>query len=160
MRFRTTGIHDVETHLQMTPMIDIVFQLLVFFIMTFKIVMPEGDFYITMPLSAQSPGTPRDLILPPVKVEMRCDDEGELTALLMNDEPLTSISDLQTRIIRLVGGDNDVEGVSQAIEVELDCDEDLQYEYVMQAISAVSGYVTPDNKIVKLVEKLKFAPPE
>ena len=31
--------------LEMTPMIDIVFQLLVFFIMTFKIVSQEGDFY-------------------------------------------------------------------------------------------------------------------
>ena len=47
-----------EIELQMTPMIDIVFQLLIFFIMTFKIIAPEGDFNIKMPLSAPSDGPP------------------------------------------------------------------------------------------------------
>ena len=46
----STGKDKIE--LQMTPMIDIVFQLLVFFIMTFKIVAQEGDFNIKMPVSA------------------------------------------------------------------------------------------------------------
>ncbi|MFT5528125.1 MAG: biopolymer transport protein ExbD, partial [Pirellulaceae bacterium] len=45
---------DEEIELQMTPMIDIVFQLLVFFIMTFKIVAMEGDFNIKMPMAAIS----------------------------------------------------------------------------------------------------------
>ena len=36
----------------MTPMIDIVFQLLTFFIMTLKIATQEGDFNIKMPLAA------------------------------------------------------------------------------------------------------------
>jgi biopolymer transport protein ExbD len=47
-----------KIELQMTPMIDIVFQLLVFFIMTFKIVSQEGDFNIKMPLAAQQAGAP------------------------------------------------------------------------------------------------------
>ena len=38
--------------INMTPMIDIVFQLLAFFIMTLKIVQPEGDFDVRMPLGA------------------------------------------------------------------------------------------------------------
>ena len=40
---------DEKIELQMTPMIDIVFQLLVFFIMTFNVVAQEGDFNIRMP---------------------------------------------------------------------------------------------------------------
>ena len=50
MRVRNVdGIKDEKVEVQMTPMIDIVFQLLVFFIMTFKIVSLEGDFHVKMP---------------------------------------------------------------------------------------------------------------
>ena len=43
-----------EIKINMTAMIDIVFQLLVFFIMTFKVVAMEGDFNIKMPLASES----------------------------------------------------------------------------------------------------------
>lgn len=43
---------------QMTPMIDIVFQLLTFFVMTFKVPIDEGNFDIKMPLPAQGSGPP------------------------------------------------------------------------------------------------------
>ena len=46
-----------------------------------------------------------------------------------------------------------------AFEVELDCDYNLKYNYVVQAITAVSGYREGDQ-IVKLVEKIKFSPPK
>jgi len=46
--------------LDMTSMIDIVFQLLVFFVMTFKITSLEGDFNINMPAT----GAPTDPIEP------------------------------------------------------------------------------------------------
>ncbi|NBP80347.1 hypothetical protein EBU58_06445, partial [bacterium] len=38
-----SGLAD-KIDINMTPMIDIVFQLLAFFIMSLKIVQPEGDF--------------------------------------------------------------------------------------------------------------------
>ena len=44
-----------EIKLNMTAMIDIVFQLLVFFIMTFKIVALEGDFSVKMPQTSDTP---------------------------------------------------------------------------------------------------------
>ena len=53
IRNRDSRVDD-KIELQMTPMIDIVFQMLVFFIMTFKIVTQEGDFNIKMPLAAAS----------------------------------------------------------------------------------------------------------
>ena len=44
----------------MTPMIDVVFQLLIFFMLTLKILEPEGNFDINMPVSGQpTPGAPR-----------------------------------------------------------------------------------------------------
>ena len=38
-----------ERSTAMTPMIDVVFQLLAFFVLTFRIVSPEGEFGVTMP---------------------------------------------------------------------------------------------------------------
>ena len=53
---------------------------------------------------------------------------------------------------------------AEATEVELECDYHLRYEYVMDAITAVSGYIdrTPDGQaqIVELVKKIKFSPPK
>ena len=44
-------------------------------------------------------------------------------------------------------------------EVEIDADYDLRYEYVVEAITAVSGYVDRDTGLIKkIVEKIKFAP--
>ena len=47
----------------------------------------------------------------------------------------------------------------ETAEVELDCDYDLRYEHVISAITAVSGFVDDGGNVVKLVEKIKFAPP-
>ena len=55
MQIRNANKAGEKIELQMTPMIDIVFQLLVFFIMTFKIVSMEGDFNIRMPAAAHRP---------------------------------------------------------------------------------------------------------
>ena len=51
-----------ELKLNMTAMIDIVFQLLVFFVMTFKVVAMEGDFNIKMPLAAADGQSVDDLL--------------------------------------------------------------------------------------------------
>ena len=50
MKFRNTNKEVEKIEPQMAPMIDIVFQLLIFFMLTLKIVEPEGDFSINMPL--------------------------------------------------------------------------------------------------------------
>jgi biopolymer transport protein ExbD len=159
MRIRSVGSRSETVELQMTPMIDIVFQMLVFFIMTFKIVLPEGDFNIKMPRAAPREGLPDEMSLPPIQVRLTADQDGQLVGLRMNDQPLASIQALHRRIIDLVGDDRGPGSLAESAEVELECDFDLKYRYVIDAISAISGYVTPDQKVVKLIEKIKFAPP-
>ena len=79
MILRPTGLND-DSELQMTPMIDIVFQLLVFFIMTFKIVLPEGDFNIRMPLpSSEAPAAPSET--PTLILTMSSGEGGRLAEL-------------------------------------------------------------------------------
>jgi biopolymer transport protein ExbD len=160
MRIRSVGSRSETVELQMTPMIDIVFQMLVFFIMTFKIVLPEGDFNIKMPRAAPREGLPDEMSLPPIQVRLTADQDGQLVGLRMNDQPLASIQALHRRIIDLVGDDRGPGSLAESAEVELECDFDLKYRYVIDAISAISGYVTPDQKVVKLIEKIKFAPPD
>jgi biopolymer transport protein ExbD len=152
---------DVE--LQMTPMIDIVFQLLVFFVMTFKIAMPEGDFNIKMPLAAPSEGIPEPDQLPPIKVRMTARSNGTLGQIQFGNRPLgsgpKSFDLLRQRIIDLVGKEPGPSTL-ESTEVELDCDYNLRYEFVVEAITAVSGYVDKDTGgVVKVIEKIKFAPP-
>jgi biopolymer transport protein ExbD len=60
----------------MTPMIDVVFQLLTFFMLTLKTVIVEGDFNIRMPIGS-SAGPPSDI--PPLIVKMSATPDGSLS---------------------------------------------------------------------------------
>lgn len=42
--------------------------------------------------------------------------------------------------------------------VKLDCDYQLRYEYLIEAVTAVSGYVD-EGRIVTLFDKIRLAPP-
>jgi len=157
VKIKKAGLPD-KIPIDMTPMIDIVFQLLTFFCMTLRVSSAEGDFNIKMPLAAPRAGLPDPNQLPPMKVRMRADASGNLIELSLNDR-LFSGQDrwkqLHNHIASLVGEGS----LAASAEVELDCDFRLKYEYVIEAITAVSGTVGPDGQIIKLVEKIKFAPP-
>ncbi len=160
MRVRNVQRYGEEKiELQMTPMIDIVFLLLVFFLMTFKIVSPEGDFNIKMPLAAPREGPP-DESLPPTKVTLLADDSGMLSGILLTKRPMRDFDQLH---LEIRGAVDDAGGPgsagAKATEVELDCEYQLRFEYVIDAISAISGHVTDDGRIIKLIEKIKFSPP-
>ena len=146
-----------RSELNMTSMIDIVFLLLVFFVMTFKIVELEGDFSIRMPLAGQSDGAvdPTDLGL---KLRLEADEKGHLTSMTLNDINLgTNFDELRARSVKLVGTDAPVEG-EEGPEIEIDTAYNLRYEYVIRAITAVSGY-KDGTQVVKLIERIKFAKP-
>jgi biopolymer transport protein ExbD len=167
LRHSTTSGND-KIELQMTPMIDIVFQLLVFFIMTFKIVSQEGDFNIKMPLAAPAAGQPDELQVETMRVRLESDGAGNLSRLSLNDRVLTflkgpngqiQMKQLQDEIVALIGTDRGPGSIQENAEVELDCDFGLNYVHVIEAITAVSGYVGDDDVVIKLIEKIKFAPP-
>ena len=137
-------------------MIDIVFLLLIFFVMTFKIVEQEGDFSVRMPLASNSSGAVDDTELP-LKLRLKADENGRLTSMAMNEVQLgTDFDALRDTVIGLVGGAAPSESPEGGPEVEIDTDYNLRYEYVIKAITAVSGYKV-GNDTVKLIEKIKFA---
>jgi biopolymer transport protein ExbD len=160
MKMPGFGKHIEERiEIPMTPMIDIVFQLLVFFIFTMKVGGAEGDFNIKMPVAAPTAGLPDESLLP-MKIHLRAKPNGDLDRVTMNDLNFgTDFEALHQKIIGLVGDERGPGSVQETAEVELECDYHLRYEYVIQCITAVSGYVNPHGEVVKLVEKLKFSPP-
>jgi biopolymer transport protein ExbD len=146
-----------KSGLNMTSMIDVVFLLLVFFVMTFKIVELEGDFSVRMPLAGSSSVQmdPTDL---PLKLRLRADESGQLTSMVLNEIDLgTDFDQLRSNVVSLIGSTTPSEG-DTGPEIEIDTDYNLRYEYVIQSITAVSGY-KDGNQVVKLIEKIKFAKP-
>lgn len=163
MKLRKNEVHGRENvDVPMTPMIDIVFQLLVFFIMTFKIVAMEGDFNINMPQAAQgSPSTTQiNLVL-----SLRAGPSGTLQSVSLNNLPpfegsvQEKFQRLQDAIVEQVGVNDGPSTAQEESEIEIDADYQLHYHYVIRAITAVTGRVDPKTgEVQKLIEKIKFAP--
>ncbi|TVQ02261.1 MAG: biopolymer transporter ExbD [Planctomycetaceae bacterium] len=148
----------VKHEVNMTSMIDIVFLLLVFFVMTFKIVEMEGDFSVRMPLASDESGAVDDTELP-IKLRLRADDSGMLTSIQLNEISLgVDFASLQNTVIGLVGSAVPGDDAGEGPEIEIDTDFHLRYEHVIESITAVSGYKEGDQT-VKLIEKIKFAKP-
>ena len=61
-------------------------------------------------------------------------------------------------VVLFVGPERGPGSLAATAEVELHCDYQLKYDYAMQALTAVSGYLTDDGQRVALVEKIRFAP--
>jgi biopolymer transport protein ExbD len=157
VKIRKSKLSD-KIPIDMTPMIDIVFQLLTFFVMTLKIASAEGDFNIRMPLAAPRAGPPDPNALPPMKLFLKANAGGGLANVVMNDTPISPDGSHWQRVHNQVAGIVGDGSLAASAEVELVCDYNLHYEHVIEAITAVSGEMR-DGQIVKLVEKIKFAPP-
>ncbi len=155
---------EPQVAIDMTPMIDIVFQLLAFFIFTLKITTQEGDFNIKMPLAAPRAGTPDPNQVPPIKIRIRSTVDGTCNGIFLNPNddgtggtPFGNDGwkQLRAHIASLVGTGSQ----AASAEVTIDADYNLDYENVIKCITAVSGEKSPDGHITKMVEKIKFAPP-
>ncbi|MEE2795855.1 MAG: biopolymer transporter ExbD [Planctomycetota bacterium] len=143
----------------MTPMIDVVFQLMIFFMLTFNIIAPEGDFDVRMPLSKSSAEPLDDLQLPPIQVRLASDAEGMLTGISMNGEPVKDFDELRQRVASFV--DIALESGASLEDVELEIDSDYQLDYinVVDAITAVSGRIE-NGQLIEMVKKISFVPLE
>lgn len=158
MKIRHRDEEASKNELQMTSMIDVVFLLLIFFILTFKIVEMEGDFSIKMPLAGDSSATSDELDLP-IKLRLTADPQGSLASIQLNELNLgTDFEALRGKVVEIVGGGSGPAPGDEGPEVEIDTDYNLRYEHVIDAITHVSGY-KQGGRVVPLVERIKFAPP-
>ena len=156
---RLDSTEPEEITLNMTAMIDIVFQLLVFFIMTFKVVALEGDFNVRMPLASTEQNESMETDFPElIDVQLTAGTNGGINSIIVNSDQTFSGDDMYAQLTKLVeekiAGAGDPEKAKET-EVEFDIDRELKYQWTVKAIEAVSGRIE-DGKIVKLIQKIKF----
>ena len=163
MKYEPTENEDVK--LNMTSMIDIVFQLLVFFILTFKPVVQEGDYNVRMPLSSIDIESIEDVPPEIIRVLLRAGESGAISTIEVDDEVevktlvADDIVELYTQLndyidAKVSAGGDPEEGVET--EVEFDIDSNLKYGYTVRAIEAVSGKQLADGNVKKLIENIKL----
>jgi biopolymer transport protein ExbD len=161
MRIRHGATTLSKIEMQMTPMIDVVFLLNIFFMVTFKIVLPEGDFSIRMPSAAAARSMELSETLPTPLV-MKAGPNGELADIRLGGRSFGNGPDAFLRLHQQIRGmvnDAGGPGTADDLEIELDCDYDLNYEHVMRAITAITGYIE-NGQPHKLIERIKFTPPK
>jgi biopolymer transport protein ExbD len=132
--------------INMTPMIDVVFLFLTFFVMTFRIMIPEGDFNIKMQEAGQA--VPAAKTEKTAKIVLTADNSGNLSAIVLNGVRMTGFNELRQKTAEMSRQTDD-------LEAEILPDEHLQYEFIIRAVSAVSGEIA-EGKLHKICEKIRF----
>ena len=150
MKFRKTGSSESKVSLEMTPMIDVVFQLLIFFMFTFKIVTVEGEFAITMPAAEQGSAAPTSeniTALPDIQVRLSASPTGELAGIQVGDNQMQSLDQLAQTLKEIVGDDPQL---ASDVEMQIVAPDHLKYGYVVGTINAAAKV---------RIQKIKFNPP-
>lgn len=150
MKIRKSGSGDSKVTLEMTPMIDVVFQLLIFFMFTFKIVSVEGEFAITMPAAEQGSAAPTSeniTALPDIQVRLMAAENGELAGIQVGENQVKSLDELAATLKAIVGDDPQVAG---DVEMQIVAPENLKYGFVVGTINAAARV---------RIQKIKFNPP-
>jgi len=174
MKFRGKNTTE-KIEAQMAPMIDVVFQLLIFFMLTLKIVEPEGDFTVNMPIG-KSEAESDDPKPPVIKVRMKADPAtGEMYSMTIANKELFANAQAETQeqrsaiafqrlnseILKAIGSPGNPLAEDQ--EVELDPDYELNSKYLINAIGACRGRLETNpqgqTKLVDYIKNIKFAPP-
>ncbi len=148
----------------MTPMIDMVFQLLIFFILTLNIVDPEGDFYLRLPKPGAAQASESDIVPDVMRIVLISNTNGDLTGLTVDNvqsRMRTSTDpdedDLRKRIRSKMGN---ASGKPEDFEIELGWGgpgaTSLKYRYVLKVIGICTGERQPDGTVKPLVQKIKL----
>lgn len=90
---RKKGVGGEDMQLQMTSMIDVVFLLLIYFVITANFTIDEGTLLATMPGNS-SQDRPEDDLDPPVNIDLTSADDGVTYAIVINGQRIDDASAL------------------------------------------------------------------
>ena len=161
MKFRKNSQEAVQINAQMTPLIDITFLLLIFFLLTLKITPEEGEFSINMPIESNKPSV--DFNKTTYLVELKANPDGTLNTLIFMGNSMGNSDDVYRRLNKEVGemvGTLD-KRILDDVNIKIKADYNLNYKEAVKAVSACTGYIDPETGQVKrYVEKVDFAESE
>jgi len=128
----------------LTPLIDVVFQLLVFFVMSLRVTTSEGDLEVKMPRSRREGA---DLLQPSsmlLRLRLSADAGGELASMSLGGRQFAG-SDwpgLKRYLANLVQTPSRAGGLQDKLQVQIECDYQLSYHHTIAAITTVGGVQT------------------
>jgi biopolymer transport protein ExbD len=123
-----------QSHL--TAMIDVVFLLLVFFVMTFRVVVSEGDFCVRAPAAKSGSETVDMTFEVPIQIELKAGPAGQLTGISVDGVAVGGVEELANALRgRLQLQDDSIADHAAIIR----CDQALRYEHTIQVLAIVHG---------------------
>lgn len=132
---RRRAREETKVEMNMTPMIDVVFQLLTFFMFTLKPMIHEGQFAVNMSAGGGSAAPEvEEFKIPPLAVYLKAGDDGELARISLGDRPMRSFEDLRIQVQALAGG-----AFAGEAEAEIHADDGLRYTHLMSAVNALTA---------------------
>lgn len=90
---RRKGVGGEEMQLQMTSMIDVVFLLLIYFVITANFTIDEGTLLATMPGNS-SQDRPEDQLDPPTNIDLTSADDGVTYTIVVNGQRIDNATQL------------------------------------------------------------------
>lgn len=101
---RKKGVGGEEIELQLTSMIDVIFQLLIYFVITANFQIDEGTIIATLPGNASDSPQEQDLD-PPVVIELTSGDDGVTYTLTVDGQRMDEgVSQLSGYLVGQVNG--------------------------------------------------------
>ena len=158
MRFRSS-INSSNPSQNMSAMIDIVFLLLVFFMLTLQIAIPEGIHEV----KAQAEGRPEPdpIIVPAMRVRLEAAADGSLATVSLNrrllgqgEDGLKTLHSEVKRLCEVLGPEN-----ARETDIIIEADYDLKYEHSARALGACSKLRDDQGRLVALGPKVQMKTP-
>lgn len=164
MQFRSR--QDGTGQRSFTALIDVVFLLLVFFMLTLRIVEPEGELRASYEPEHDVNATGETICFDAIDVRLRADAIGALQDVQLGGTSLgageTGIERLRSRMRKLFSDDNAHRDLLDNLKIRLRIDSNLDYQHAVSVISACTGdarRVGANLEIVRYGTQVVFADP-
>ncbi|MCA8997944.1 MAG: biopolymer transporter ExbD [Planctomycetaceae bacterium] len=154
MRFQRRTVSE-PLSLKLVSAIDIVFLLLIFFLLSFRIRAEEGDFPVNLPMSQCfiQPGPDGA-----IHVFLASHPDGRLKSLHLGERDLgDQVPDCFERLNQEIAAIVGQGAFTDELHAEIHTDEELAYRHVVKAISACRGTVLHGRPIAYL-EDVRLVP--
>lgn len=159
MRFRSSSNSTVPRR-SMSAMIDVVFLLLIFFMLTLQIAVPEGVHAVETPAAGPGP-VPEVPVVSEVRVRLIADADGHLAEIRLGRRSLgngdKAIERLGQEVQTLAFEARGI--VDDGLPVIIEADPELQFTYSLRALGACQKQRHPDGQLETLRTRVRMVSP-